>query len=150
MPRRGPESIPWGDKAMGFSLHPDLARDTVEVTRLPLCRVGLMNDANYPWLILSPMLPGLRDFHDVPARHHAALMAEIAVASRALQRACKPDKINVAALGNVTPQLHIHVIARFASDPAWAKAVWGVVPPKPYETAALGETIARIRTALAA
>jgi len=135
---------------MSFALHPDLIRDTVEVARLPLCRVGLMNDVTYPWLVLSPMLPGLRDFHDVPPDHYATLMAEITRASRALQRVYTPDKINMAALGNVTPQLHIHVIARFASDPAWAKPVWGVVPAKPYEPAALGETVAKIRTALIA
>ena len=135
---------------MSFVLHPDIVRDTAEVARLPLCRVGLMNDCTYPWLVLSPMLPGLRDLHDVPAPHHGALMAEITRASRALQRIYAPDKINVAALGNVTPQLHIHVIARLAGDPAWAKPVWGIVPRKPYEPAAMGETIARIRTALAA
>ena len=134
---------------MSFALHPDLIRDTAEVERLPLCRVGLMNDSTYPWLVLSPMLPGLRDFHDVPAPHHAALMDEIGRASRALQRVYKPDKINVAALGNVTPQLHIHVIARSAGDPAWAKPVWGIVPAKPYAAAALGETIAKIHAALA-
>jgi len=134
---------------MNFALHPDLVRDTVEVARLPLCRVGLMNDSTYPWLVLSPMLYGLRDFHDVPAEHHAALMGEITRTSRALQQVYNPDKINVAALGNVTPQLHIHVIARSASDPAWAKPVWGIVPPKPYAPAVLGETVAKIRTALA-
>jgi diadenosine tetraphosphate (Ap4A) HIT family hydrolase len=135
---------------MSFALHTDLVRDTAEVARLPLCRVGLMNDSTYPWLVLSPMLPGLRDFHDVPAAHHAALMDEIARASRALQQVYKPDKINVAALGNVTPQLHIHVIARSAGDPAWAKPVWGIVPAKPYAAAAMGETIAKIREALKA
>ena len=134
---------------MSFALHPDIIRDTVEVARLPLCRVALMNDSTYPWLVLSPMLPGLRDFHDVPAPHHGTLMGEITRASRALQQVYAPDKINVAALGNVTPQLHIHIIARFASDPAWAKPVWGVVPMKPYEPAAMGETIAKIRAALA-
>jgi diadenosine tetraphosphate (Ap4A) HIT family hydrolase len=135
---------------MSFALHPDLVRDTAEVTRLALCRVGLMNDCTYPWLVLSPTLPGLRDFHDVPAAHHGALMDDIGRASRALQKLYAPDKINVAALGNATPQLHIHVIARFAGDPAWAKPVWGIVPPKPYVPAALGETIAKIRGALAA
>jgi diadenosine tetraphosphate (Ap4A) HIT family hydrolase len=136
--------------AMSFMLHPDLVRDTAEVARLALCRVGLRDDANFPWLILSPMLPGLRDLHDVPAAHHAQLMAEIAQASRALQQLYEPDKINVAALGNVTPQLHIHVIARFAGDPAWAKPVWGIVAPKPYAPAAMAETIAKVRAALAA
>jgi diadenosine tetraphosphate (Ap4A) HIT family hydrolase len=135
---------------MGWELHPDLLRDTVEVARLPLCRVGLMNDSTYPWLVLSPMLPRLRDLHDVPAAHHAALMDEIGRASRALQAVYAPDKINVAALGNMTPQLHIHIIARSASDPAWAKPVWGIVPAKPYDAAAQGETIAKIRQALAA
>jgi diadenosine tetraphosphate (Ap4A) HIT family hydrolase len=133
---------------MSWALHPDLLRDTVEVARLPLCRAGLMNDSTYPWLVLSPMLPGLRDLHDVPAAHHAALMDEIGRASRALQAVYKPDKINVAALGNMTPQLHIHIIARSASDPAWAKPVWGIVPARPYGPADLGETIALIRTAL--
>ena len=132
---------------MSFALHPDIVRDTVELARWPLCRVGLNKDANYPWLVLSPMLPGLRDFHDVPAQHHAALMGEIGRASRALQQIYKPDKINVAALGNVTPQLHIHVIARRAGDPAWNKPVWGVVPAKAYAAAALGETIAKLRAA---
>lgn len=134
---------------MSFALHPDLVRDTVEVGRLALCRVGLMNDANYPWLVLSPMLPGLRDFHDVPAARQGELMAEIGRASRALQEVYQPDKINVAALGNVTPQLHIHVIARFAGDPAWPKPVWGVAPAKPYAAAALGEATGKIRQALA-
>ncbi len=133
---------------MSWALHPDLVRDTAEVARLPLCRVGLMNDSTYPWLVLSPMLTGLRDLHDVPAGHHAALMDEIGRASRALQRVYKPDKINVAALGNATPQLHIHVIARFVGDPAWARPVWGVVPARPYGTAELGETIAKIAAAL--
>jgi diadenosine tetraphosphate (Ap4A) HIT family hydrolase len=135
---------------MSWQLHPDIVRDTVEVARLALCRVGLLNDSTYPWLVLSPMLPGLRDLHDVPAAHHGALMAEITRASRALQQLYAPDKINVAALGNVTPQLHVHVIARFAGDPAGAKPVWGIVPRKPYEPAAMGEVIAKIRTALAA
>ena len=133
---------------MSFALHPDLVRDTAEVARFALCRVGLRIDANYPWLILSPMLPGLRDLHDVPPRHHAGLMDEIGRASRALQRVYAPDKINVAALGNATPQLHIHVIARFARDPAWPRPVWGVVPAKPYAAAALGETIGKIHEAL--
>ncbi|MGH7006463.1 MAG: HIT domain-containing protein [Alphaproteobacteria bacterium] len=135
---------------MSFALHPDLIRDTVEVTRLPLCRVGLMNDSTYPWLILSPMLAGLRDFHDVPAAHAPTVLAEIGRAARALQQLFTTDKINVAALGNVTPQLHIHVIARSAADPAWPKPIWGIVPIKPYTTDALSATVAMIRTALAA
>lgn len=133
---------------MSFALHPDLIRDTLEVTRFSLCRVGIMNDSTYPWLILSPMLPGLRDFHDVPAGLHGQLMAEIGRVSQALQKIFTPDKINVAALGNVTPQLHIHVIARSAADPAWPKPVWGIVPIKPYAADVMSATVARIRAAL--
>ena len=133
---------------MSFALHPDLVGDTVEVTRFPLCRVGLMNDSTYPWLVLSPMLTGLRDFHDVPAEHHGTLMQEIGRASRALQKSFTTDKINVAALGNVTPQLHIHVIARAASDPAWPKPIWGIVPIKAYAPDAMTATVAKIRDAL--
>jgi diadenosine tetraphosphate (Ap4A) HIT family hydrolase len=133
---------------MSWQLHPDIVRDTVEVARLALCRVGLLNDSTYPWLVLSPMLPGLRDLHDVPAAHHGALMAEITRASRALQQLYAPDKINVAALGNVVPQLHVHVIARFRGDPAWPKPVWGQVPARSYEKAALDELLDRLRPRL--
>lgn len=133
---------------MSFELHPDLVRDTVEVARWALCRVGLNRDRNYPWLILSPMRAGLRDLHDVPAAEHATLMAEIARASAALQELYAPIKINVAALGNVTPQLHIHVIARRADDPAWPRPVWGVAPAAPYGEAELAETATRLRAAL--
>lgn len=134
---------------MGFELHPDLVRDTVEVARWALCRVGLNRERNYPWLILSPMRPNLRDLHDVPAADHATLMAEIGRASAALQRLYAPIKINVAALGNVTPQLHIHVIARRADDPAWPRPVWGVVPAAPYGEAELARELARLKAALA-
>lgn len=135
---------------MSFALHPDILRDTVEVARLALCRVGLNHDANYPWLILSPMLPNLRDFHDVPAAQRRRLMDEIDHASRALQHVFKPHKVNVAALGNVTPQLHIHVIARFTDDPAWPKPVWGVVPAKVYSAAERDQRIAQLQQALSA
>ncbi|MEQ8697067.1 MAG: HIT family protein [Bauldia litoralis] len=115
-----------------FTLHPQLAADTVEVARWPLSLVLLNNDATYPWLVLVPRLPGLRDLHDMPADRHGAVMAEIGRASEALQTACAADKINVAALGNQVPQLHIHVIGRRTGDPAWPRPVWGAVPARPY------------------
>jgi diadenosine tetraphosphate (Ap4A) HIT family hydrolase len=77
-------------------------------------------------------------------------MAEIDRASRALQRLHNPDKLNVAALGNVVPQLHVHVIARFTIDPAWPRPVWGVRPPAPYDEKAARETLARLKQAFAA
>lgn len=129
-------------------LHPRLAADTVELTRWDLCQVLLMNDSTYPWLILVPQRPDLRDLHDVPAADQGPLMAEISRASSALQEFVNPDKLNVAALGNMVPQLHIHVIARFTTDPAWPGPVWGVVPPRLYDDDALEHTAGRLRSAL--
>lgn len=106
-----------------------------------------MNDSTYPWLILVPQRPDLRDLHDVPAADHGPLMAEISRASSALQQFVNPDKLNVAALGNMVPQLHIHVIARFTTDPAWPGPVWGVVPARPYDDA-LERTAGRLRDVL--
>ncbi len=115
-----------------FELHTQLAADTAFVTEAPLCRVLLMNDANFPWLILVPRRVGLRDYHNLSPDDLAVANDEIVKASRALTALYRPDKINVAALGNMVPQLHIHVIARFTDDVAWPKPVWGVAPAKPY------------------
>jgi diadenosine tetraphosphate (Ap4A) HIT family hydrolase len=134
---------------MAFSLHPQLEADTAPLADLPLCRVLLMDDATYPWLILVPALDGLRDLHDLPAGEDARLMTEIRQASLALAALHSPDKINVAALGNQVPQLHIHVIARFASDPGWPGPVWGKAPRQPYESDACHAAIAALRQALA-
>ena len=108
-----------------MNLHPTLARDTVEVARLPLCRVLLMKDRRFPWLILVPERESVREIHELTAADRAELIEEIARAGEALQRLFQPDKLNVGALGNVVPQLHLHVVARFATDPAWPGPVWG-------------------------
>jgi len=121
----------------GFELHTQLAADTAFVTDAPLCRVLLMNDANFPWLILVPRRAGLRDYHNLSPDDLAVANDEIVKASRVLTALYKPDKINVAALGNMVPQLHIHVIARFTDDVAWPKPVWGVAPAEPYMPEAL-------------
>ncbi len=132
-----------------FELHPQLAADTVEVARWNCCCVLLMNDAAYPWLILVPQRPGLRDFHDLAPADLEVATAEIVRASKALEQLFQPIKINVAALGNMVPQLHIHVIARFEDDPAWPKPVWGVAPAESYGAEALGERLAALRGAFA-
>ena len=129
-----------------FSLHERLAADCITLEDWPLCRVLLMNDASYPWLILVPRRPGLSEMHDVAEADRAQLMAEIDRASHALKTMFKADKINVGALGNMVPQLHLHVIARFKSDPAWPGPVWGKQPPVPYESGALQQRIAALKT----
>ena len=136
------------NERMPFTLHPTLARDTAEVVRLPLCRVLLMNDRRFPWLILVPEREGVREIHDLAAEDRAVLIEEIAQASEALARLVRPDKMNVGALGNVVPQLHIHVVARFAADPAWPGPVWGSGAAVPHAEDELEEMRGRIRLLL--
>jgi diadenosine tetraphosphate (Ap4A) HIT family hydrolase len=111
-----------------WSLHPQLEKDTINIGDLPLSRVLIINDANYPWLLLVPRRAGAVEITDLDEVAQAQLMTEIARVARALQDVTKPDKLNIAALGNVVPQLHVHIIARRRSDAAWPRPVWGVVP----------------------
>lgn len=131
-----------------FQLDPRLAADTVLVCEAPLSRVLLMNDANYPWLILVPRRVGLRELIDLPHEEQAMLWAEIAQVSEAMCELFVPDKLNVAALGNVVAQLHVHVIARYASDSAWPAPVWGKVPSVAYEETPREARLAALRQAL--
>jgi diadenosine tetraphosphate (Ap4A) HIT family hydrolase len=124
-----------------FVLHERLAADTSLVCELPLSRCLLMNDARYPWLILVPRIADLRDLHEVPAENRQVLFDEIDQTSRALINLTAAFKINVAALGNQVPQLHIHVIARQQDDPAWPGPVWGVGQATPYSDAGLKKTL---------
>ena len=120
---------------MDWSLHPQLAADTVPVGDLPLSRVLLANDANYPWLILVPRRPGLVELIDLEENAQVQLLGEIAAAARALKSVTECEKLNIAALGNQVSQLHVHVIARRHSDAAWPKPVWGAAPPATYDPA---------------
>lgn len=132
-----------------FVLHPVLANDTVEVARLGVCRVLLMRDSTYPWLIAVPERDGLRDLDELTDLDREQVMAEIDRISKAMKAVFAPYKMNVAALGNVVEQLHIHVIARFQDDPAWPSPVWGRNAPVDYDDALLDKTLARLRDALA-
>jgi diadenosine tetraphosphate (Ap4A) HIT family hydrolase len=118
-----------------WTLHPQLAADTVPVGDLALSRVLLANDANYPWLILVPRRPAVTELIDRAESDRLRLVAEIDAAARALKSTTECEKLNVAALGNVVAQLHVHVIGRHHSDKAWPRPVWGVVPPTAYEPA---------------
>ncbi len=131
-----------------FTLHPQLAADTVELARWPLSLVLLMDDARFPWLILVPQRPGLRDLHDVGTADHGTMMAEIARAGALMKSAFRADKINTAALGNQVPQLHIHVIARFTGDAAWPKPIWSVGQRQPMSEAERMQRIAALKPEL--
>ncbi len=109
-----------------FRLHPQLAADTVALGQLQLCRVLLMNDARYPWLILVPQRPDLRELTDLDPSAQGELIREIDSAARALSSVCQPDKLNIAMLGNIVPQLHVHIVARSRLDAAWPAPVFGI------------------------
>ncbi|MBE0350440.1 HIT domain-containing protein [Pseudoalteromonas lipolytica] len=117
---------------MPFSLAPELQRDCIELADWPLCKVLLMNDSQYPWFILVPREAGLKEIIDLCETQQVTLLRESAKLSKLLQQVFNPDKLNVAALGNMVPQLHIHHIARFKTDAAWPAPVWGKLPAVPY------------------
>jgi len=131
-----------------FTLHERLQADTIEVTQWPLSLLLLMNARQWPWLILVPRRPAVREIYELAEPDQRALMSDIVRASKRLTQLVRPDKINIAALGNAVPQLHVHVIARFAGDPAWPRPVWGTVPPEPYSHDELGRTLDRFRRSL--
>jgi diadenosine tetraphosphate (Ap4A) HIT family hydrolase len=131
-----------------FNLDPRLAADTRHLLDLELCTVRLMNDARYPWLVLVPQQPGLSEILDLPKPQRSQLYSEIDHCAAALQTAFQPDKLNIAALGNVVAQLHVHVIARFKTDDAWPAPVWGKHPAK-VDEAVLGEWAEKLRQVLA-
>ena len=115
-----------------FKLHSQLEKDCFHVLDLSLCRLLLMNDANYPWFILVPMRESVTELHKLSKSDQAEFLAESSALSEAMEDVFKPDKMNIAALGNIVPQLHIHHIARYTTDPAWPAPVWGRVESKPY------------------
>jgi diadenosine tetraphosphate (Ap4A) HIT family hydrolase len=116
---------PRDEQEAGFSLDSRLARDTVRVTDLALCRVLLMNDARFPWLILVPRRAGAVEILDLSPMDQVRLWAEIRESAEALCAAANPLKLNIGALGNIVRQLHIHIVARNEGDAAWPGPVWG-------------------------
>lgn len=133
-----------------FELDSRLASDSHPLCRFELCELRLMDDANYPWLILVPHVIGARELIDLDARQRRQLSDETDRAARLLRDAFRPHKLNVAALGNVVDQLHVHVVARFEADPAWPAPVWGRVEANPYTPEALVEQIGRLQELLRA
>ena len=133
-----------------FVLNPLLAADSVAVAALGLSDLRLHNQAAFPWLMLIPRRAGVAEIIDLAKPDRAALFEEITAVSTALRAATQCHKLNVAALGNQVRQLHVHIIARFETDPAWPRPVWGAVDPVAYEPAARDRLITLIRSALSA
>lgn len=133
-----------------FALDPRLAADTHPVGDLALSSVLLMDDARFPWLILVPRRPALSELTDLSPEDAATAFEEIRITVKVVQALTRPDKVNVAALGNVVPQLHVHVVARFRSDPAWPGPVWGVGERKAYPVHARAALLERAAALFAA
>ncbi len=126
-----------------FELHPQLAKDSIWLADWPLCQVRLCNDSNYPWFILIPRRADIRDVIDLPEHEQDLLWQESRRLSHYLKQDYAPDKLNLAALGNMVPQLHVHHIGRFISDAAWPAPVWGKVTACPYSAVQLAEIALR-------
>lgn len=131
-----------------YALHPQLADDTHPLATLALCELRLMDDANYPWLVLVPRIAGAREMIDLDADQRRQLTDEIDIAARLLRTVFQPYKLNIAALGNMVEQLHVHVIGREQEDPAWPAPVWGRVAARPYTPEQLVSRISHLQAAL--
>lgn len=131
-----------------WKLDAQIERDTAAVGDLSLCRVRAMNDAAYPWLVLVPRRIGVTEIIDLRETDRAQLMTEISAAATALKDITRCDKLNIGAIGNLVPQLHIHIVARRRGDPAWPKPAWGAAPPQPYASHTLDAFIEAVREAI--
>jgi diadenosine tetraphosphate (Ap4A) HIT family hydrolase len=144
---------PWSADRTMFELHPDFAPTSLALGDLALCHVRLSVDARFPWLILIPRVGDARELEDLADGERDVLMEEVLRAGQAVRAVAtalgRPaSKLNVAQLGNVTPQLHVHVIARRSDDAAWPQPVWGVGMPEAYAAAALDTAVAAAREVL--
>ncbi|TGD95851.1 HIT domain-containing protein [Methylobacterium nonmethylotrophicum] len=133
-----------------FALDPRLAADTIALGDLALSSVLLLNDKRFPWLVLVPRRDGVSELTDLSREDAALLMEETRLAVGVMQGLARPDKVNVGALGNVVAQMHVHVIGRFRSDPAWPGPVWGHGTREPYPAHAAAQLVERARALFAA
>lgn len=132
---------------MPFSLHPSLERDGIRVGRFELSLVLLINDTTYPWFVLVPEREGISDTIDLGDEDHERLWAESFQFGKGLMRAYSGDKLNVASLGNMTPQLHVHHVVRYRDDPAWPAPIWGQQTMEPYTAEGIAEVQAKLHAA---
>jgi diadenosine tetraphosphate (Ap4A) HIT family hydrolase len=130
---------------MTFALHPRLTADTHVAADWPLCRVLVMNDARYPWLVLVPRREGVTEITALEPSDRGRLMDEIDRAGQLVQNVSGVTKLNIGALGNLVPQLHVHVVGRHQGDPAWPGPVWGHSSAVPYAADALARILELVR-----
>ena len=133
---------------MSFQLHPQLEADTHLICRTENCQILLMDDARFPWIGLGPEVAGIRELYELNERQQQQAYQSILRISKSLAEYSNAEKMNVAALGNQVPQLHIHIIARYQSDAAWPGPVWGVGQAESYSTDQLQQTLSDLDTVL--
>ena len=131
-----------------FELHPRLQSDTLFIADLLLCRLLLVNDNQYPWTLLVPRRPDLKEAHHLSPEDQRQLQIESNMLCRTMESLFSPDKLNVAAIGNVVPQLHIHHIARFKTDVSWPAPVWGALPAVPYSKLEKTQLVTHLQNAI--
>ena len=130
---------------MSFTLHPALKKDCIELGCLELCRVLLMNDKQFPWLILVPERENITEIHQLSPDDQQQLIRESSYIAEKLATLFHADKMNIAALGNMVPQLHIHHVVRYKSDKAWPAPIWGMFDPLAYTTNELEMILAQLK-----
>lgn len=133
---------------MAFQLHPQLEKDCIAIGKLQLSRLLLMNDSQFPWFILVPEIKGITEIYQLRKQQRSLLIEESSTLAEKLNTLFKADKINIAAIGNLVPQLHVHHVVRYRTDKAWPAPVWGKFPAVPYSEQGLIETINLITNAL--
>lgn len=130
---------------MGFQLHDRLQADTVQIGSTDLCEVLLMNDSAWPWVVLVPRREGIREIYELPDADQVQLLKESSTLGQGLMALFGGDKLNIGALGNMVPQLHLHHIVRFEGDPAWPAPVWGKQAPVPYRADQLAQRLDELK-----
>jgi len=132
-----------------FQLHPQLEQDSFFVADLPLCQLRLINDQQYPWFILVPRQVDCSEIYKLSDDQQAQLLKESSRLSHILMSLFKGDKLNVAAIGNMVPQLHVHHVVRFKKDVSWPKPVWGQMPMQVYSSDQVSKVITQMQDAYA-
>jgi diadenosine tetraphosphate (Ap4A) HIT family hydrolase len=130
-----------------FELHPRLSQDCIQLGRFPLCRLLLMNESRYPWFILVPERQAISEIYQLTDEDQVQLMRESSHLSRMLSELFRADKMNIAAIGNLVPQLHLHHVVRYRDDPAWPGPIWGRFEPLPYDQLAVVEIRRKLKAA---
>ncbi len=133
---------------MPFHLHPQLQKDCIYIGKLVLCRLLLMNDSQFPWFVLAPEIAGITEIYQLNKQQQRLLIEESSFLAERLSELYRPDKLNIAAIGNLVPQLHIHHVVRYRTDKAWPAPVWGKFPAVAYSEQEITDITRLVKNAL--